>query len=133
MVSRLSTSGLRVSRMKRYILVSIFAAQYHTCHFFLLLLLLFGDFDVKLDIQSRFYRSPEIILGLPYSKSIDMWSLGCILAELYTGYVHLQFRRQYTFLSTHSFTAVIHFSLEKTKQSNCFASWKQWDSLPNLS
>ncbi|KAI7902378.1 kinase-like domain-containing protein [Cokeromyces recurvatus] len=36
-------------------------------------------------IQSRFYRSPEVILGLPYHKAIDMWSLGCILAELYTG------------------------------------------------
>lgn len=37
-------------------------------------------------IQSRFYRSPEVILGIPYSMAIDMWSLGCILAELYTGY-----------------------------------------------
>ncbi|XP_066976524.1 uncharacterized protein [Macrobrachium rosenbergii] len=37
-------------------------------------------------IQSRFYRSPEVILGLPYGLPIDMWSLGCILAELYTGY-----------------------------------------------
>ncbi|XP_033610241.1 dual specificity tyrosine-phosphorylation-regulated kinase 4 isoform X3 [Cryptotermes secundus] len=37
-------------------------------------------------IQSRFYRSPEVILGLPYGTAIDMWSLGCILAELYTGY-----------------------------------------------
>ncbi|KNC77196.1 CMGC/DYRK/DYRK2 protein kinase [Sphaeroforma arctica JP610] len=37
-------------------------------------------------IQSRFYRSPEVILGLPYDTSIDMWSFGCILAELYTGY-----------------------------------------------
>lgn len=37
-------------------------------------------------IQSRFYRSPEVILGLSYSMAIDMWSLGCILAELYTGY-----------------------------------------------
>ncbi|XP_010881813.3 dual specificity tyrosine-phosphorylation-regulated kinase 4 isoform X1 [Esox lucius] len=37
-------------------------------------------------IQSRFYRSPEVILGLPYSTAIDMWSLGCILAELYTGF-----------------------------------------------
>lgn len=37
-------------------------------------------------IQSRFYRSPEIILGLPYDVSIDMWSFGCILAELFTGY-----------------------------------------------
>ncbi|XP_048520497.1 dual specificity tyrosine-phosphorylation-regulated kinase 4 isoform X2 [Dendroctonus ponderosae] len=37
-------------------------------------------------IQSRFYRSPEVILGLTYGTAIDMWSLGCILAELYTGY-----------------------------------------------
>ncbi|XP_061533139.1 dual specificity tyrosine-phosphorylation-regulated kinase 4 isoform X1 [Phycodurus eques] len=37
-------------------------------------------------IQSRFYRSPEVILGHPYSVAIDMWSLGCILAELHTGY-----------------------------------------------
>uniref|UniRef100_G1SGI1 Dual specificity tyrosine-phosphorylation-regulated kinase 4 n=1 Tax=Oryctolagus cuniculus TaxID=9986 RepID=G1SGI1_RABIT len=37
-------------------------------------------------IQSRFYRSPEVILGLPYNMAIDMWSLGCIMAELYTGY-----------------------------------------------
>ncbi|KAI8640212.1 kinase-like domain-containing protein [Parasitella parasitica] len=36
-------------------------------------------------IQSRFYRSPEVILGLSYHKAIDMWSVGCILAELYTG------------------------------------------------
>lgn len=37
-------------------------------------------------IQSRFYRSPEVILGMEYGMPIDMWSLGCILAELYTGY-----------------------------------------------
>ncbi len=36
--------------------------------------------------QSRFYRCPEVILGLPYGCEIDMWSFGCILAELYTGY-----------------------------------------------
>ncbi|XP_039361788.1 dual specificity tyrosine-phosphorylation-regulated kinase 4 isoform X6 [Mauremys reevesii] len=37
-------------------------------------------------VQSRFYRSPEVILGHPYATPIDMWSLGCIMAELYTGY-----------------------------------------------
>ncbi len=37
-------------------------------------------------VQSRFYRSPEVILGINYNVSIDMWSFGCILAELYTGY-----------------------------------------------
>ncbi|CCH44685.1 Dual specificity protein kinase YAK1 [Wickerhamomyces ciferrii] len=36
-------------------------------------------------IQSRFYRSPEVILGLPYTTSIDTWSLGCIVAELFLG------------------------------------------------
>ncbi|RKO87190.1 kinase-like domain-containing protein, partial [Blyttiomyces helicus] len=36
-------------------------------------------------IQSRFYRSPEVLLGLPYSSAIDMWSLGCIAAELFLG------------------------------------------------
>ncbi|KAF2722508.1 hypothetical protein K431DRAFT_319676 [Polychaeton citri CBS 116435] len=37
-------------------------------------------------IQSRFYRSPEVILGSNYGLGIDMWSFGCILAELWTGY-----------------------------------------------
>jgi len=36
-------------------------------------------------IQSRFYRSPEVLLGCPYSTAIDMWSLGCILVEMHTG------------------------------------------------
>ncbi|XP_075580958.1 dual specificity tyrosine-phosphorylation-regulated kinase 1B-like [Pelecanus crispus] len=36
-------------------------------------------------IQSRFYRSPEVLLGLPYDLAIDMWSLGCILVEMHTG------------------------------------------------
>lgn len=36
-------------------------------------------------IQSRFYRSPEVILGMEYDMQIDMWSLGCVVAELVTG------------------------------------------------
>lgn len=31
-------------------------------------------------IQSRFYRAPEVLIGLkPYTDKIDMWSLGCLL------------------------------------------------------
>ena len=36
-------------------------------------------------IQSRFYRAPEVLLGLPYDGAIDMWSLGCIVAECFLG------------------------------------------------
>ena len=41
-------------------------------------------------VQSRSYRAPEVILGCKYDYKIDMWSLGCILAELYTGNVVFQ-------------------------------------------
>ncbi|CAG8746425.1 3120_t:CDS:2, partial [Acaulospora morrowiae] len=36
-------------------------------------------------LVSRFYRAPEIIIGLPYDFALDMWSVGCTLYELYTG------------------------------------------------
>lgn len=36
-------------------------------------------------LVSRFYRAPEVILGIPYDYAIDVWSIGCTLFELYTG------------------------------------------------
>ncbi|GAA5931854.1 PRP4 family serine/threonine-protein kinase [Sporobolomyces koalae] len=41
--------------------------------------------DITPYLVSRFYRAPEIILGLPYDCSLDVWSIGCTLYELYTG------------------------------------------------
>lgn len=41
-------------------------------------------------IQSRSYRAPEVILGLPYDGRIDIWSLGCVVAEMFTGEVTFQ-------------------------------------------
>ncbi|CAG8698887.1 3610_t:CDS:10, partial [Ambispora leptoticha] len=36
-------------------------------------------------IQTRHYRAPEVILGLGWSYPCDLWSVGCILIELFTG------------------------------------------------
>ncbi|CAG9466171.1 unnamed protein product [Pedinophyceae sp. YPF-701] len=44
-----------------------------------------GDNELTPYLVSRFYRAPEVILGLPYSHAMDMWALGCVLFELYTG------------------------------------------------
>jgi len=41
-------------------------------------------------VQSRSYRAPEVMLGCPYGRRVDIWSLGCIIAELWTGDVLLQ-------------------------------------------
>lgn len=37
------------------------------------------------EIQTRQYRSPEVILGINYGASADMWSLACMIFELITG------------------------------------------------
>ncbi|KAF0025189.1 hypothetical protein F2P81_022070 [Scophthalmus maximus] len=34
-------------------------------------------------LQTLGYRAPEVVLGLPITKEIDMWSLGCVLSFLY--------------------------------------------------
>lgn len=44
-----------------------------------------SDSEITPYLVSRFYRAPEIILGLPFDFAIDTWSVGCTLYELYTG------------------------------------------------
>ncbi|CAM8912839.1 unnamed protein product [Rhodiola kirilowii] len=46
-----------------------------------------GKNEITPYLVSRFYRAPEIILGLPYDHPVDIWSIGCCLYELYTGKV----------------------------------------------
>lgn len=53
----------------------------------------FRNDNLCLYVQSRSYRAPEVILGLPYDEKIDLWSLGCILAELCSGEVCLSLHR----------------------------------------
>ncbi|GFS44349.1 protein kinase superfamily protein [Actinidia rufa] len=46
-----------------------------------------GKNEITPYLVSRFYRAPEIILGLSYDHPMDIWSVGCCLFELYTGKV----------------------------------------------
>ncbi|XP_074339131.1 uncharacterized protein LOC141677212 isoform X2 [Apium graveolens] len=46
-----------------------------------------GKNEVTPYLVSRFYRAPEIILGLQYDHPMDIWSVGCCLYELFTGKV----------------------------------------------
>ncbi|XP_031563290.1 stress-activated protein kinase JNK-like isoform X2 [Actinia tenebrosa] len=38
-------------------------------------------------VVTRYYRAPEVILGMGYSDNVDVWSIGCILAEMIRGHV----------------------------------------------
>lgn len=42
-----------------------------------------NDENINFDIQTRYYRAPEVILHIPYSNKIDYWSYGCTLYEIY--------------------------------------------------
>ncbi|KAL7747643.1 U4/U6 small nuclear ribonucleoprotein prp4 [Sorochytrium milnesiophthora] len=57
--------------------------------------------DITPYLVSRFYRAPEIILGLSYDYGIDMWSMACTLYELYTGKILFPGRSNNQMLKLH--------------------------------
>ncbi|KAI8877778.1 kinase-like protein [Backusella circina FSU 941] len=44
-----------------------------------------GNARLLYPVQTASYRAPEVILGLHYSTAIDMWSFGCLIAEMLLG------------------------------------------------
>ncbi|KAM4703222.1 dual specificity tyrosine-phosphorylation-regulated kinase 2-like, partial [Rhinophrynus dorsalis] len=45
----------------------------------------YDHLDIYSYVQTRYYRAPEVMLGNHYGMPVDMWSFGCVLAELLTG------------------------------------------------
>uniref|UniRef100_A0A665TI28 Protein kinase domain-containing protein n=1 Tax=Echeneis naucrates TaxID=173247 RepID=A0A665TI28_ECHNA len=56
--------------------------------------------EVGLMMQTAAYRAPEVRLGLPLSESVDMWSVGCVLAFLYFGADLFPYRCEYHWMKT---------------------------------
>uniref|UniRef100_T1J3C0 Stress-activated protein kinase JNK n=1 Tax=Strigamia maritima TaxID=126957 RepID=T1J3C0_STRMM len=38
-------------------------------------------------VVTRYYRAPEVILGMGYKENVDIWSVGCIMGEMIRGNV----------------------------------------------
>lgn len=36
-------------------------------------------------VVTRYYRAPEVILGMGYKENVDIWSVGCIMGEMIRG------------------------------------------------
>lgn len=67
------------------LLVNPHTHQLKLCDFGSAKMLVKGEQNIAY-ICSRYYRAPELIFGaVQYTTSIDIWSLGCVLAELLLG------------------------------------------------
>ncbi|KAJ5185750.1 protein kinase [Penicillium cf. griseofulvum] len=44
-----------------------------------------GDMEHSEDIQPSFYRAPEVILGAPWTYSVDIWNVGCMTWDIFEG------------------------------------------------
>ncbi len=62
----------RVVRCKDLVVIDLGSATYETDHHASI-------------VSTRHYRAPEVVLGLGWSYPCDLWSVGCILLELFTG------------------------------------------------
>ena len=78
--------------------------------------------DFTPDQVTLWYRPPEILMGeRKYTTSVDLWSAGCILAELFHGMALFRDKSEIGIL----------FKIFKAVGSPDAALWKRLSSLPN--
>ncbi|KAL7721694.1 Protein kinase [Entamoeba marina] len=82
----------------------------------------FDNYTLYTYVQSRHYRAPEIILGIPYNGAIDVWSAGCIAAELVLGIPLFPGSSEYNqlFKITDMLGDIPKYLLEEGTKSACY-------------
>ncbi|XP_056398522.1 dual specificity protein kinase CLK3-like [Hyla sarda] len=81
-------------------------------------------------VATRYYRPPEVILELGWAQPCDVWSLGCILFEYYTGYVLFQANnnREHLVMMEKVLGQIPHCMVYKTKKEKYFRNGSLiWD------
>jgi len=71
------------------------------------------------------FRAPEIILGLPFCEKIDMWSLGCVVAELFLGWPLYPGASEYDQVRR---TNPRHFTSNRLSSRKNWWWWLDWPS-----
>ena len=69
--------------------------------------------DIDEEVQTRYYRAPEIILGIAATEKIDIWSIGCITYELLTGNIMFDPQKDEKYSRDFSHLYLIEELLEK--------------------
>ena len=71
------------------------------------------DYHFSTIIQTRQYRSPEVLIGVNYNETSDIWSLACIVFELVTGDFLFQPEKGDTFTKNDDHVAKFIYTLGK--------------------
>ena len=91
------------------------------------------------DVTTLFYRAPEVLFGASsYTNKIDVWSYGCVLAEMALGYPIFRTSRHKTSLTTSEekrFTMdailnVVGYQVEPTRNAWGLEKWRHANLLP---
>ncbi|XP_012537401.1 dual specificity protein kinase CLK2 isoform X5 [Monomorium pharaonis] len=80
-------------------------------------------------VSTRHYRAPEVILELGWSQPCDVWSIGCILFELYLGNTLFQTHdnREHLAMMERILGTIPHRMARKTKTKYFYHGKLDWD------
>lgn len=89
----------------------------------------FDDEHHSTIVSTRHYRAPEVILELGWSQPCDVWSIGCIMFEFYTGYTLFQTHdnREHLAMMERILGTIPYRMARKTKTGYFWHGRLEWD------